>query len=82
MRLGNVRVKLTKRFSAQLTDKTAKALKLRFAAVCFRAVYKVDRYFFGRPFCPFSQGTKPQAPRGSYLCNQPPFWSSRPYKAT
>ena len=53
MRLGNVRVKLTKRFSVQLTDKTEKALKLRFAAVCFRAVYEVDRYFLAGLFVLF-----------------------------
>ena len=53
MRLGNARIKLMKRFSVQLTDKTAKALKLRFAAVCLRAVYEVDRYFLAGLFVLF-----------------------------
>ena len=52
MRLGNARVKL-KSDLARITDKTAKALKLRFAAVCFRAVYEVDRYFLAGLFVLF-----------------------------
>lgn len=52
MRLGNARVKL-KSDLARITYKTAKALKLRFVAVCLRAVYEVDRYFLASLFVLF-----------------------------
>ena len=52
MRLGNARVKLTKRFSVHHLQ-NRKILKLRFAAVCLRAVYEVDRYFLAGLFVLF-----------------------------
>ena len=52
MRLGNALVKLTKRFSAHHLQ-NRKILKLRFAAVCLRAVYEVDRYFLAGLFVLF-----------------------------
>ena len=77
MRLGNARIKLMKRFSVQLTDKTAKALKLRFAAVCFRAVYEVDRYFLAGLFVLFLKAQSLKLLAAHIIrCNYV-YWSSR-----